>query len=221
MSAEPLQLTKVLQAYLQSVSVRESPVAARLREETSGMPASIMQITPEQAALMAMLVELIGARRCIEIGVYTGYSALAVASAMPSDGVVVACDVNEEWTNVARRYWREAGIADKIDLRLAPATETIAALLSEGHGGGFDFAFIDANKLDYDAYYEGCLELLRPGGLIAIDNVLWFGHVIDPDKDDDDTNAIRALNDKISNDDRVSVCMVPIGDGLTLARKRG
>jgi caffeoyl-CoA O-methyltransferase len=221
MSAEPLPLTKPLQAYLQSVAVRESEVAARLREETSAMPLSIMQITPEQAALMAMLVELIGARRCIEIGVYTGYSALAVASAMPADGRLIACDINEEWTAVARRYWAEAGIADKIDLRLAPAGETIAALIEAGEAGRFDFAFVDADKASYGAYYEGCLTLLRPGGLIAIDNVLWFGNVINPAKDDADTQAIRALNEKVGKDERVSVTMVPIGDGLTLARKRG
>ena len=185
------------------------------------MPLAIMQITPEQAALMAMLVELIGARRCIEIGVYTGYSALAVALAMPTDGRLIACDINEEWTAVASRYWTEAGIADNIDLRLAPAGETIAALIDEGEAGRFDFAFIDADKENYDAYYEGCLRLLRPGGLIAIDNVLWFGNVINPAKDDADTQAIRALNEKIGKDERVSVAMVPIGDGLTLARKRG
>ncbi len=220
MSAEPIQLSKRLQAYLQSVSVRESEVACRLREETKSMPLSIMQITPEQASMMAFLVELISAQKCLEIGTYTGYSALAVATAMPRNGLLISCDINDEWTAVAKRYWREAGVANKIDLRLAPARETIDSLLSSDEGGTFDFAFIDADKENYDAYYEGCLKLVRSGGIIAIDNVLWFGNVIDPSKIDVDTKAIRTLNDKVLHDDRVTICMVPIGDGLTLVRKR-
>ena len=169
---------------------------------------------------MDLLVELIGARRTLEIGTFTGYSALAVALALPPDGRVVACDINEETAAVARRYWAEAGVADKIDLRLAPAGETLAGLIAEGRAGSFDFAFIDADKQGYDAYYEACLELLRPGGLIAVDNVLWDGAVADPERDDPDTRAIRALNEKIRDDRRVSLSLLPIGDGLTLARKR-
>ncbi|MBM3517554.1 MAG: SAM-dependent methyltransferase [Alphaproteobacteria bacterium] len=220
MSASAIQLTAPLQAYLQSVAVREPDVLARLHAETQRMPRSIMQITPEQGALMALLVELIGARRCIEVGVYTGYSTLAVALALPPDGRVVACDINPEWTAIAERYWRDGGVRDKIELRLALAPATLDDLITAGAAGRFDFAFVDANKEDYDQYYERCLALLRVGGLLAIDNVLWFGNVIDPTKTDPDTLAIRTLNAKLHADARVSIAMVPIGDGLTLARKR-
>ena len=220
MSNRSLELTDRLYDYLLSVSLREPPLLARLREETAALPLSIMQIGPEQGQFMALLVELIGARRTLEIGTFTGYSALAVALALPPDGRVVACDINEETAAVARRYWAEAGVADKIDLRLAPADETLAGLIAEGRAGSFDFAFIDADKQGYDTYYEACLELLRPGGLIAVDNVLWDGAVADPERDDPDTRAIRALNEKIRDDRRVSLSLLPIGDGLTLARKR-
>ncbi|HEY9538122.1 MAG TPA: class I SAM-dependent methyltransferase [Kiloniellaceae bacterium] len=200
--------------------MRESELQRRLREETAALPGAGMQIAPEQGQFMALLVELTGARRCLEIGTFTGYSALAVAQALPDDGRLVACDVNETTTAVARRYWREAGVAQKIDLRLAPARDTLDVLLAEGAAGSFDFVFIDADKANYDAYYEAALKLLRSGGLIAVDNVLWDGAVIDPAADDADTVAIRALNAKIATDQRVTCSMLPLGDGLTLARKR-
>ncbi len=192
----------------------------KLREVTAGIPKSNMQIGPEQAAFMALLVELVEARRCIEVGTYTGYSALAIARALPDDGQLIACDVSEEWTSVGRPFWEEEGVAHKIDLRLAPAIETLDALLADGQAGSFGFAFIDADKEGYAEYYERCLELLRAGGLIAIDNTLWEGKVVDPEADDPDTEAIRAFNEKIKDDDRVTLSLVPIGDGLTLARKR-
>jgi caffeoyl-CoA O-methyltransferase len=220
MANRTLDLTDRLYDYLLRVSVREPPVLAELRAETSKLPAAGMQIGPEQGQFMALLVELIGARRTLEVGTFTGYSALAVALALPSDGRVIACDVSEEYTRVARRYWAKAGVEHKIELRLGPALETLGALLASGGAGSFDFAFIDADKNNYDGYYEQALQLLRPGGLIAIDNVLWGGAVVDPEKRDEDTLAIRALNEKLKGDDRVSLSLLPIGDGLTLARKR-
>ena len=220
MSTRSIELSDALYAYLLENSLRETDILRRLREETAGMPGSGMQISPEQGQFMALLVQLMGARRCLEIGTFTGYSALAVAQALPPGGTVVACDVNETTTAVARRYWQEAGVADRIDLRLAPALDTLDALLAEGGAGSFDFAFIDADKTSYDAYYEGALKLLRSGGLIAVDNVLWDGAVIDSTRDDPDTRAIRALNAKIAGDQRVSCSLLPLGDGLTLAFKR-
>ena len=220
MASRRTEITDKVYDYLVANSVREPPVLARLREETATMPMAIMQITPEQGQFMALLVELIGARRTLEIGTFTGYSALSVALALPADGRVVACDISEEFTAVARRYWAEAGVADKIDLRLGPAVETLDALIAEGLSGAFDFMFIDADKQGYDAYYERGLALLRPGGLIAIDNVLWNGAVADPDRQDEETRAIRALNRKVQADERVGISLVPIGDGLMLARKR-
>ena len=184
------------------------------------MPMGQMQIAPEQGQFMALLVELIGAKRTLEVGVFTGYSSLCVALALPPGGRIVACDSSEEWTAVARRYWREAGVDGKIDLRLGPAVETLDSLLAAGEAGRFDFAFIDADKTEYADYYERILELLRPGGLVAVDNVLWSGSVADPAKSDDDTVAIRAFNEKLLGDERVSLSLVPIADGLTLARKR-
>jgi len=178
-----------------------------------------MQITPEQGQFMQLLLRTLGARRTIEIGVFTGYSALCTALALPADGQVIACDVSEEWTAIGRRYWLEAGVADKIDLRLSPAVETLDALLADGQAGQFDFAFIDADKDNYDAYYERCLQLVRPGGIIAVDNVLWHGDVIDPSKQDPDTVAIRALNRKLHLDPRIELSMLPMGDGLTVARR--
>ena len=207
-----------LYAYLVDVSVDEPDVMRRLREKTASMFNSSMQIGPEQGRFMALLVELIGAERTLEIGTFTGYSALAVARALPDDGLVVACDISDEWTSIGRPYWEEAGQAGKIDLRLAPALETLDALIDEGGAGTFDFAFIDADKVGYVAYFERCLKLVRPGGLIAVDNTLWEGKVIDPDATDPDTEAIRAFNAKLRDDDRVSISLVPIGDGLTLAR---
>ena len=219
MSSRSIGLSDALRAYLLEVSVREPEALRRLREETASRDEAGMQISPEQGQLMRMLVHLIGARRAIEIGVYTGYSALVVALALPEDGELVACDVNEEWTAVARRYWALAGVDSKIRLRLAPAGDTLDALLARGRAGEFDLAFIDADKERYDRYFEGCLALLRPGGLMLIDNVLWGGSVIDPEDRSEDTRAIRALNAKLGDDPRVETCMLPVGDGLTLARK--
>jgi caffeoyl-CoA O-methyltransferase len=220
MSSRTLELTDRLYDYLLRTSLREPPLLAELRAETARLPMAGMQISPEQGQFMAFLVETIGARRTIEVGTFTGYSALCVALALPADGKVVACDVSEEYTAVARRYWSRAGVAAKIELRLAPALDTLGKLLAEGAAGNFDFAFIDADKREYDGYYEAILELLRPGGLVAIDNVLWSGAVADPAKQDDDTRAIRALNEKLKDDPRISLSLLPIGDGLTLARKR-
>ena len=190
----------------------------RLREETAKDPAGRMQISPELGNLLSMLVRLLGARRCIEVGVFTGYSSLSVARALPEDGRIIACDVSESWTAIARRYWREAGVESKIDLRLAPALETLDALIARGETGKFDFGFIDADKANYGAYYERLMRLIRPGGLIAIDNVLWYGRVIDTRENDIDTVAIRAFNAKLRADSRVDICMLPVGDGVTLAR---
>jgi caffeoyl-CoA O-methyltransferase len=215
-----ISLTDEVYDYLVGASVREPEVLRRLRDETARLEQSAMQIGPEQGQLMALLLELIGARDVLEIGTFTGYSALVMARALPDDGRLVACDVSEEWTATARRYWKEAGVEHKIDLRLAPAVETLDALLEEGRAGSFDFVFIDADKSSYDAYYERSLELLRRGGLVAIDNVLWSGRVADPGDDDEDTVALRALNAKLRDDERVSLSLVPIGDGLTLAMKR-
>jgi predicted O-methyltransferase YrrM len=220
MPGHRLKLTNALFDYIDDVSVRESDVQRRLREETRGIKWSQMQISAMQGQFMGLLIELIGAKRTIEVGTYTGYSALAVALALPDDGQVIACDVSEEWTAVARRYWKEAGVDRKIDLRLAPAIETLDRLLKDGAAGRFDFMFIDADKENYDAYYERGLKLLRAGGLIAIDNVLWGGAVIDPADRSKDTRAIRALNKKLKGDARVTLSLVPVGDGLTLARKR-
>ena len=192
----------------------------RLREETVSLEKANMQIGPEQAQFMALLVELLGARNALEVGTFTGYSALAVALALPDDGRLVACDVSDEWTAIGRRYWEEAGVAHKIDLRLAPAVETLDDLLAEGWAGTFDFAFIDADKEGYDIYYERALELIRTGGLVALDNTLWEGKVVDSEVTDDDTVAIRAINSKLAGDERVTLSLLPVGDGLTLARKR-
>ena len=224
MSAAPARkytaLDDRLYDYLLSVSLRESAVARRLREETTGMEHAVMQIAPDQGQFMALLVRLLGARRALEIGTFTGYSALCVAEALPQNGQLVACDRNAEWTAIAQRYWAEAGVADKITLRLGKAIQTLDALLAEGEAGRFDFAFIDADKPNYDGYYERCLALVRPGGLVAIDNVLWEGKVKDAETADADTQAIRALNAKLAADARVEVSMLSIADGLTLALKK-
>jgi caffeoyl-CoA O-methyltransferase len=200
-------------------TARVQPQQARLREETRQLPLARMQIAPEQGQFMALLVQLLGARRTLELGVFTGYSALSVALALPADGRVVACDVNDEWTRIARRYWAEAGVADRIELRLGPGLATLEQLIADGSAESFDFSFIDADKENYDAYYEQSLKLLRPGGIVAIDNALWGGDVADESKQDDETRAIRALNLKIGKDPRVAISLVPIGDGLLLARK--
>ena len=220
MSSRTLNLDDRLIGYLRSVSVKDTPILAKLRAETAKQKMAVMQISPEQGQFMALLVELMGARRTIEVGTFTGYSALVVAMALPAQGRVVACDVSEEWTSIGRRHWAEAGVAHKIDLRLGPAAETLDAMIEAGESALYDFAFIDANKEDYDAYYERCLVLLRQGGIVAIDNVLWSGKVADDKVHDKDTDAIRALNAKIAGDVRVTSCMLPIGDGLTLCRKR-
>ena len=220
MSTRTLGLEAPLYDYLLSVSLREAPVLARLRAETASHPKVNMQIAPEQGQFMALLARLIGARHCIEIGVFTGYSSLAIALALPDGGRIVACDVSDEYTAVARCYWAEAGVQDKVDLRLAPAAETLRGLIAAGEAGRYDFAFIDADKGGYAEYYERLLALLRPGGLIAVDNTLWGGSVADAADQDPDTRAIRAFNEKLHADERVDLSLVPIGDGLTLARKR-
>jgi predicted O-methyltransferase YrrM len=212
-------MTEAVHAYLVEHSVRDSDILRRLREETAAMPMGGMQISPEQGQLMALLVKLVGAKSCLEIGTFTGYSALVVAQALPSDGKLLCCDVSAEFTAVAKRYWQEAGVAGRIDLRLGPAVATLDGLIAAGEPP-YDFAFIDADKVSYDAYYERVLRLLRPGGLIAIDNVLWNGKVADPRANDEDTAALKALNRKLQGDQRIDLAMLPIGDGLTLARKR-
>jgi predicted O-methyltransferase YrrM len=220
MSRRAINLTDTVYDYLLGHSVREHPVLAELRAETAKVKHSGMQISPDQGQLMALLVKLIGARNTIEVGVYTGYSSLAVALALPEEGRIVACDVSEEWTAIARRYWERAGVARKIDLRLAAATRTLEQLLREGGAGRHDFAFIDADKTNYARYYELCMELVRSGGLIAIDNTLWSGTVADPAVNDADTEAIRAVNDLLHRDARIELAMLPVGDGLTLALKK-
>jgi len=215
-----IQMTEALHQYVLDTNVREPEVLARLRAETAPMPGAGMQISADQGQFMQLLVQLIGARQAIEVGVFTGYSSLSVALALPVDGRLIACDVNEEWTSIARGYWKLAGVEHKIELRLLPARETLDQLLTAGRAGSFDFCFIDADKEGYDDYYERCLRLLRPGGLIAVDNALWGGRVADRSVDDEDTRAIRALNAKVSRDDRVTSSLIPVGDGLLLARKR-
>lgn len=219
MSTRSIGLDDNLYNYLLSVSLREPELFARLRQETDAMPEAMMQISPEQGQFMQMLVKLIGAKNALEIGTFTGYSALAVASALPEDGKLVACDISERFTAVGRPYWEEANVADKIDLRIGPAVDSLDALLAEGQEANFDFAFIDADKTNYANYYERCLKLVRPGGLIAIDNVLWDGSVTNPADTSPDTLAIRALNTALKDDERVDISLVPIGDGLTLARR--
>jgi predicted O-methyltransferase YrrM len=219
MTKQTLGLEQNLYDYLLSVSLREPIALTQLRQETSQMPNFRMQISPEQGQFMALLVKLIGAKKTLEVGVFTGYSSLIVALALPADGKIVACDVSEEYTSIARRYWQQAGVADKIDLHIAPALETLDKLLTAGEAGTFDFAFIDADKGNYENYYERSLELIRPGGLIAIDNVLWSGKVADTEIQDNQTNKIRALNRKLHQDSRITLSLVPIADGLTLAMK--
>jgi len=220
MTARTLPLDDRLQRYIVAHGAREIAVQRDLRRITQRMPRSSMQIGAEQGALMQLLVRLIGARRCLEIGTFTGYSALAVALALPKGGRILCCDLSEEWTAIARRYWKKAGVAGKFELRLAPALETLDALLREGKAGKFDFAFIDADKANYSNYYERCLKLLRRGGLIAVDNTLWGGSVVDARNHSVDTRAIRAFNRKLRRDRRVDIALVPVGDGLSLALKR-
>ena len=205
--------------YVLDHSLREHPAQAALRAATRDHPQAGMQISPDQGQLMALLIKLLGARRTIEVGTFTGYSALTVALALPADGHLLACDVSDEYTRVGIPFWREAGVAHKIELVLAPALQTLDARLAGGAAGAYDFAFIDADKTNYDGYYERCLRLLRPGGLIMLDNMLWSGAVARPSKDAD-TLALQALNDKLHRDERVDVALLTIGDGVTLARKR-
>jgi caffeoyl-CoA O-methyltransferase len=219
MARRSLELDDRLYDYLVQFGTRESDLLKDLRAETAKLPGAGMQIGPEQGAFMGLLVELIGARRALEIGTFTGYSSLCIAGALPADGKLICCDVSEEYTKVARNYWRRAGLESKIELRLGPAVATLDALI-EAEVEAFDFAFIDADKTNYGNYYDRALKLVRPGGLIAIDNVLWGGGVAKPEENDEDTKAIRALNEKVRNDDRVTLALAPIGDGLTLARKR-
>ena len=221
MSNRSIVLTDSLYEYMTDVSLREPPLLLALREETSELTQRAMQISPEQGQFMALLARLTGARRCLEVGVFTGYSSLVTALALPDNGSIVACDVSEEWTAVARRYWREAGVAHKIELRLAPATETLDDLLAQGRAGTFDFAFIDADKTNYLAYYERTLALLRTGGLALVDNTLWSGRVADPEVADADTVALRHFNEVLHRDERIDLSLLPLGDGLTVVRKRG
>lgn len=220
MSNRTISLDDRLYQYLLDVSVREEDVLRRLREETAGQEKARMQISPEQGQFLRLLVKLLGAQRTLEVGVFTGYSSLCVALALPAQGRIVACDVSEAWTAIARRYWSEAGVDGKIDLRLAPARETLAELVASGQQETFDFAFIDADKSNYAAYFEYCLTLLRPGGLIGVDNTLWSGRVIDSSDSSADTMAIREFNESLKADARIELSLVPIGDGLSLAMKR-
>lgn len=221
MSNRSIGLSDELYRYLLDVSLRESPVLAALRRRTAELPAAAMQIAPEQGQFMALLVRLLGARRCLEVGVFTGYSSLAVAAALPPDGLIVACDVSEDYTAIAREFWAQAGVEDRIDLRLAPALETLDGLLADGAAESFDFAFIDADKVNYQGYFDRALALLRPGGLATIDNTLWSGSLIDPEPADEDARALADFNRRLLDDARVDLSLLPLGDGLTLARKRG
>ena len=221
MSRRTIGLDDDLHGYLLEVSLRDTPLLARLRAETADLGDSArMQISPEQGQFMALLVRLTGARRIVEVGTFTGYSALCMASALPPDGQLVACDISDTWTAIARRYWAEAGVADRIDLRLGPGLETLESLQADGLAGQIDLAFIDADKSNYLAYYEALLALLRPGGLMMVDNVLWSGSVLNADTVDPDTRAIQALNRFVHDDQRVDVSLLPIGDGLSLIRRR-
>lgn len=220
MTTKPLNVTEDLTAYVRARQADEPDILKRLADETSADVKAHMRLGWEQARFLMLMARLIGARRTIEVGVYTGYSSLSVALALPEDGMILACDVSEPWTQVARRYWREAGVEHKVDLRLAPALETLDIALASGFAGAFDMALIDADKVNYWNYFERCLDLLRPGGVIAVDNTLWYGRVIDPDYQDPDTLAIRAFNERVRTDPRVDACLTAIGDGLTLAVKK-
>ncbi len=220
MSARSFYLPENVQQYVVDTTLRDLPVLRELREETAKHPHAGMQTGADQVQFLQLLVRLVGARRCIEVGVFTGYSSLGVALALPADGRIVACDVSEDYTAVARRYWQRAGVEAKIDLRIAPAARTLDELIAAGEAGRYDFAYIDADKTGYDAYYERCLTLLRSNALITIDNVLWSGRVADAQTTDEDTRALRALNEKIGRDERVDASLLPIGDGLMVVRKR-
>ena len=229
MEKSDIQISKGLYEYMISVSLREHDALRELRKVTAKDPSAIMQIPPEQGQFMALLVKMLGAKKTLEIGTYTGYSTLSVALAMPDNSITVTCDINSEWANIGKKFWKEAGVENKIDLRIGPALDTLDRLISDGQKNTFDFSFIDADKINYDGYYEKSLKLLRSGGLIAIDNVFLFGSVVDPELLDEDLKtrisdadimAMRALNEKIKNDQRVDLTMLPIADGLTLVRKK-
>jgi predicted O-methyltransferase YrrM len=221
MSNQSIGLSDALYQYLLANSVHEPEILFKLRQETAQHPLVNMQISPEQGQLMGLLVQLIGAKKCLEVGVFTGYSSLVVALNLPADGQIIACDVSAEFTAIARKYWQEAGVSHKINLHIAPALATLDQLLTDGEAGTFDFAFIDADKNNYAAYYDRCLDLVRPGGLILVDNVLWYGRVADPAMNEDPrTIAIKQVNQQIYHDDRVQISLIPIGDGLTIARKK-
>jgi predicted O-methyltransferase YrrM len=220
MSRSFVAVTPAIAEYIRATTLQEAPVLARLREETAKLPMAGMQISPEQGQFMQLLTRLTGARRYVEVGTFTGYSALAVALAMPAEGRAVCCDVNAEWTSIGRRFWEQAGVAGKIELRLAPGTETLQRLRADGGDGSYDLAFIDADKTNYVAYYEHCVGLVRANGVILVDNVLWGGKVADPAVETEDTRAIRALNAHVAKDPRVEASLLPIGDGLMMVRKR-
>lgn len=220
MSNRTISMTDKLYDYVLSTSLRESPIQARLRAETAKRSDANMQIAPEQGQFMALLIKLMGAKQCIEVGTFTGYSALAVAMALPDDGRLICCDVSREFTSVGEPYWKEAGVEHKIELRIAPALKTLDSLINGGGCDAYDFAFIDADKGNYLRYYECCLSLMRSGGLIAVDNTLWSGSVADDKDQDDDTRAIRLFNEFVQNDDRVELSLLPIADGLTLLWKK-
>jgi caffeoyl-CoA O-methyltransferase len=220
MTNKSISMNDALYEYLLSHSLREPDILRRLREETAGHTMSAMQIAPEQGQFMALLLQILNARKCLEIGVFTGYSTLACALVLPDNAQIIACDVEPQYTDIAQRYWQEAGVENKIDLRIAPALNTLDSLLADGNHESFDFAFIDADKTNYQQYYERCLQLLRPSGLMMIDNVLWSGSVADMNDNQADTQAIRALNEFIAVDQRVDISMLPVADGIMLARKR-
>lgn len=220
MSNRTLPLDDALYDYLLAVSLRETPLQRRLREETAALPVARWQIAPEQGQFMALLVQLCGARRLLEVGTFTGYSALSMAQALPPDGQLLCCDIDADYTDIARRYWQEAGVAERIELRLAPALETLGLLVREGRAGSFDLIFIDADKVNYPAYLEHALLLVRSGGLILFDNTLWSGRVLERQPDSADTRAIQSLNRRLRDDPRVDLSLLPLGDGLTLCRKR-
>jgi predicted O-methyltransferase YrrM len=220
MTNKSIQMDDRLYEYLLANSLREPELWRRLREETAKLPMAMMQIAPEQGQFMHLLARLIGAKRCLEVGTFTGYSALAVASALPPDGLLICCDISAEWTAIAQRYWAEAGLADRIALHLRPALQTLDELLAQGQAESFDFAFIDADKTNYGNYYERCLKLIRPGGLIVVDNTLWSGAVADPAVQDEDTQAIRTLNAALHRDPRIDLSLIPVADGLALVMKK-
>jgi len=219
LSTHTIDIDDRLYAYMLDISLREPDVLGRLRDETAKHPMAIMQISPEQGQFMQMLVRMLGAKNCIEVGVFTGYSSLAVALALPADGRIVACDISEDYTAVGEPFWKDAGVRDKIDLRIAPATDTLDAMIAAGETGGYDFAFIDADKPGYPEYFERCLALLRSGGVVAVDNIFMDGNAADPDTTSENAQAMRKFNAMLKDDARVELSLIPIGDGLTLARK--